>query len=247
MMTLSPDIFYLLLAGIFIIAMLYSSVGHAGASGYIAIMSMLSIAPAVIKPSALALNLLVASIATWQFIRAGHFSWRLFWPFAVFAVPMAYLGGYLNLPASTFKLLLGIVLLYSAFKFIMPSKEQTTIIPPKLVQSLVAGAAIGLIAGLTGTGGGIFITPLILLMGWASAKQAAAVSAPFILLNSASGLLGNIASSQSIPHEIGLMLICAGVGGAIGSYLGSQKFDAKMIKRFLALVLLIAGLKLMLS
>ncbi len=243
-MLYSVDMLYYLLIGIFIIALLYSSVGHAGASGYIAVMSLLAIAPAIIKPSALALNILVASIATWQFARAGHFSWKLFWPFALLSIPMAYIGGFINLPSETFKLLLGFVLIYSSYKFIVPTSSNHVIRSPQLSHAAFAGGGIGLIAGLTGTGGGIFLTPLILLMGWANPKQAAAVSAPFILLNSASGLLGNYASTQALPKEIGWMLACAGLGGIFGSYLGSQKFDANMIKRFLALVLFIAGLKL---
>ena len=177
--------------------MLYSSVGHAGASGYIAVMSLLSLAPEVIKPTALSLNILVGSIATWQFYRAGHFSWSLFWPFAALAVPCAFIGGQLNLPTQLFKVLLGLVLLYSAMRFFVQSKQSRQIHEPPRTQALVAGAGIGFLSGLTGTGGGIFLTPLLLLMGWADAKRAAAVSALFVLLNSIAGLAGNVSATKA--------------------------------------------------
>ena len=239
----------LLIAGIFAIAALYSSVGHAGASGYIALMTLLGLAPAAIRPTALALNILVASIATWHFVRAGHFQWRLFWPFVVLAVPAAFVGGTIVLPVKVFNLLLGVVLLCSAAHFaraaVAGADEPAT--PPPLAGALFAGAAIGLLAGLTGTGGAIFLTPLLLLMGWARAKQAAAVSAPFVLVNSASGMLGALSAATPWPAYIPWLLLAAGTGGALGSRLGSRRFAAPVIKRFLAAVLVIAGAKLLLT
>jgi len=237
----------LLTGGIFLIAVLYSSVGHAGASGYIAVMSLLSLAPAVIKPTALALNILVATIAAFQFFRAGHFSWRLFWPFGLLAVPFAFVGGYLTLPDIGFKMLVGVVLLYSAVRLVIQSGTERPAREPPLGASLAAGAGIGLLSGLTGTGGGIFLTPLLLFMGWARPKGAAAVSALFILLNSAAGLLGNFSSTKSLPVFMAPLLVAAGLGGAIGSQLGSRSFDTTTIKRLLAAVLLIAGTKLLFS
>lgn len=237
----------LLLAGVFVIAVLYSAVGHAGASGYIAVMTLMSLAPAVIKPSALALNILVASIATWQFARAGHFSWRLFWPFALLAVPFAFVSGYITLPAQGFAVLVGIVLLYSSVRLIFESRRELPVSKAPLWVALLAGGVIGLLSGLTGTGGGIFLTPLLLFMGWSGAKQAAAVSALFILLNSAAGLLGNLSSTQSLPSFLMPLLFAAGLGGLIGSHLGSRKFESRAIKRFLAAVLFIAGGKLILT
>jgi uncharacterized membrane protein YfcA len=237
----------LLAAGIFAIAVLYSSVGHAGASGYIALMSLLNFAPAAIRPTALALNMLVASIATWHFVRAGHFRWHLFWPFAALAVPAAFLGGAIMLPVKAFNLLLGVVLLCSAAHFARSASARTeapATAPPRAA-ALLAGAAIGLLAGLTGTGGAIFLTPLLLLMGWAQARQAAAVSAPFVLANSVSGMLGALSASAPLPSYIPLLLVAAGLGGALGSYLGSRRFAPSAIKRFLAAVLVIAGAKLL--
>ena len=231
-------------AGIFVVAILYSSVGHAGASGYIAVMSLLSLAPEVIKPTALALNILVASIASWHYMRAGHFAWRTFWPFALLAMPMAFVGGHLTLPAQAFKVLVGLVLLASAARFMMGSRDDPAAGEPPIAPALASGAGIGLLAGLTGTGGGIFLTPLLLHLRWAQAKRAAAVSALFILLNSSAGLAGNIASTRHWPDYLVPLLACAAVGGFIGSYLGSRRFAPVVIKRFLAAVLLVAGLKL---
>jgi len=231
-------------AAIFIVAVLYSSVGHAGASGYIAAMSLASLAPEVIKPTALALNILVASIACWHFLRAGHFAWRTFWPFALLAVPMAFVGGHVALPAQAFKLLVGAVLLVAAARFVVRSQDDPPSTDPPVAAALGWGAVIGLLSGLTGTGGGIFLTPLLLHMRWAQAKRAAAVSALFILLNSVAGLAGNVASTRQLPAYLLALLGAAALGGFVGSYLGSRHFAPAWIKRFLALVLLIAGLKL---
>ena len=234
----------LLTAGILVVAFLYSSVGHAGASGYIAVMSLASLAPAEIKPTALVLNILVASIGTWQFWRAGHFSWRMFWPFAVLSIPMAFVGGYVNLPTHVFKILIGIVLLLSAAHFFWnPHVDEVRVEPSKPV-AIGAGGLLGLFAGLTGTGGGIFLTPLLLVMRWAKTKTASATSALFILVNSISGLLGNFSSTQKIPGFVVPLLVAAVVGGTAGAYFGSRRFAPSIIKRLLATVLVIAGLKL---
>ena len=244
---MTPEHLVLLTIGIFVVALLYSSVGHAGASGYIAVMSLLSVAPAAIKPTALTLNILVASIGAWQFWRAGHFSWRLFWPFALLAVPLAFLGGYINLPTYVFKLVLGLVLLYSAARFMLKPPEERDPVEPSRTLAISVGSGIGLLAGVTGTGGGIFLTPLLLFMHWARAKTAAAVSALFILVNSVAGLLGNYTSTQQFPLFALVLVAAAGIGGAIGSYAGSRRLDPIAIKRFLAIVLLIAGTKLILT
>jgi uncharacterized protein len=243
---LNADLVWLLSLAIFVVAILYSCVGHAGASGYIAVMTLAGLSTQVIKPTALALNILVASIAAYQFIRSGHFSWRLFWPVAVTSIPFAFLGGYINLPAYYFKFLLGAVLIYSAWRLVLKESTSTkAIVAPSLLASLVTGALIGLLSGLTGTGGGIFLTPLILLLGWALPKTAAGVSALFILGNSMAGLAGNWTSTQFLPPTLLWFLLSAGAGGFIGSQLGSQRLPVLAIKRCLALVLLIAGVKLL--
>lgn len=244
---MSLEFVVLLTLAMFCIAFLYSAVGHAGASGYIAVMTLFSLAPAEIKPTALALNILVASIGSWQFWRAGHFSWRLFWPFAVLSFPMAYLGGYLNLPTHIFKVLVGVILLFSAIRFVMPQTAETEPHLPSKSVAIGVGAFLGLLSGLTGTGGGIFLTPILLLMHWATTKKAAAVSALFILVNSTSGLLGNISATNSIPSFALPLGIAVIIGGAMGSYLGSNKLQPLTIKRLLAVILVIAGLKLILA
>lgn len=244
-MQMTPEYLAVLTLGIFAVAVLYSSVGHAGASGYIAVMSLLSVAPAAIKPTALTLNILVASIGTFQFWRAGHFSWRLFWPFAVLSVPLAFLGGYVNLPTHIFKVLLGTILIYSAARLLLRPPPERDPKEPSRLQAILSGGGIGFLSGLTGTGGGIFLTPLLLFMNWARIKSAAAVSALFILVNSVAGLLGNLSNTRQFPAFAVALVAAAGIGGTIGSYFGSRRFDPVVVKRFLAVVLLIAGTKLM--
>ncbi|MCJ7641860.1 MAG: sulfite exporter TauE/SafE family protein [Desulfobacterales bacterium] len=232
-------------AAILIVAFLYSSVGHAGASGYIAVMTLFGLAPTVVKPAALVLNILVACLATWQFRQAGHFSWKLFWPFAISSVPFAFLGGYLNLPTQVFKILIGLVLLYSAARFLIrPKPDEKPHSPTKLV-SISVGAGLGLLSGLTGVGGGIFLTPLVILMRWARTKTASAVSALFILANSISGLLGNMTTTRQLPFFALPLAIAAILGGSVGSYFGSRHFSSLSIKRLLGIVLTIAGFKLL--
>ena len=241
---MTSDMLPWLAASVLLIAFLYSSVGHAGASGYIAVMTLFGLAPEEIKPTALVLNILVASIGTWQFWRAGHFRWEIFWPFAVLAIPGAFLGGYWNLPADVFKIVVGVVLLYSAVRLMWDPREAPTTHPPALHTSLITGGLLGLLAGLTGTGGGIFLTPLMILMRWAPTKVAAATSVLFILCNSISGLLGNLSATRDFPAIAVVLAAAAIVGGFVGAHLGSRRFSPTIIKRLLAAVLIIAGLKL---
>jgi uncharacterized protein len=241
---MEPDQLIFLSVAILVVAILYSSVGHAGASGYIAVMSLFGLSHEAIKPTALTLNIIVALIATWQFYRAGHFSWRLFWPFALLAIPCAFMGGYLNLPTKAFKVVVGCVLLFSAIRFLLPKPQEVAAHSPAIGVAIPVGAGLGFLSGLTGTGGGIFLTPLLLWMNWANIKAAAGISTLFILVNSAAGLAGNYASTKFLPSFIWVLLLCAVVGGSIGSYCGSSRFDHLFIKRLLSIVLLIAGMKL---
>jgi uncharacterized protein len=236
-------------AAIFVIALLYSSVGHAGASGYIAVLTLFSFGPSVIKPTVLVLNILVAVIASYQFCRAGHFSWRRFWPFAVLSVPCAFLGGYLLVPAHTFKLLVGLVLLISAVRLFWANKraDVDAVSDARLTVAMPIGAAIGFLSGITSTGGGIFLTPLLLFFRWAKTKPAAATSALFILVNSASGLLGYFSNRQPFPPLAWPLMIVALIGGIIGSQMGSQYLPSRAIYISLACVLTIAGVKLILT
>ena len=234
----------LLIAGITVVAFLYSSVGHAGASGYIAVMSLCGISATFIRPTALILNILVAAIGSFQFWRAGYFSWRLFWPFALLSIPAAYLGGYLPLPAAILKTLIGAVLLFSAARLFFRQGDPPDTAPPPVPVAIGTGAGIGFLSGLTGTGGGIFLTPLLLFCRWASIRGAAAVSALFILVNSIAGLAGYISSGQPVPNFAWLLAVAAVIAGTLGSHLGSRRFPVRTISVILATVLVLAGCKL---
>jgi len=227
-----------------VIAFLYSSVGHAGASGYIATMTLFGLAATVIRPTALVLNILVATIGSFQFWRAGHFSWKLFWPFALLSIPAAYLGGYLQPSASVLRILIGLVLLFSAARLIFRRGDPDKTVTPSRPTAVGVGVGLGFLSGLTGTGGGIFLTPLLLFCQWAHIRQAAAVSALFILANSIGGLIGYFTAVHSVP-TLGITLaIPAIIGGAIGSYFGSRRFPTRTISILLAIILTIAGGKL---
>jgi uncharacterized membrane protein YfcA len=237
----------LLVFGVLVVSLLYSMVGHAGGSGYIAVMSLVGLAPAEIRPTALTLNVLVASIAALQFGRAGHFSWSLFWPFALLAIPMAFVGGVFELPPRVFSIVVGLVLLASAVNLLLPMRSDAARERPSRGSALAAGAGIGLFAGLTGSGGGIFLMPILLLRRWAQAQAAAAVSAVFILMNSLGGLAGIASSTGKLPR-VGLPLAGAVVvGGLLGSWLGSRRLPELAIRRVLAGVLTVAGAKLLIS
>jgi len=234
----------LLCLAIALIAFLYSSVGHAGASGYIATMTLFGLTAPVIRPTALVLNILVAVIGSFQFWRAGHFSWKLFWPFALLSIPAAYAGGYLQPSAGVLRILIGVVLLFSAVRLIFRRSDPPETNPPGKPLAVSVGAGLGFLSGLTGTGGGIFLTPLVLFCQWARIKQAAAISALFILVNSIGGLVGYFSAKHSIP-TLGIYLaVPAIIGGSIGSYLGSRRLPVRGIAIFLATVLTIAGIKL---
>jgi uncharacterized membrane protein YfcA len=240
-------IFTLLLAAlIFIIALLYSTVGHAGASGYLAAMALFGIAPWVMKPTALTLNIIVALVGTVRFYQAGFFSWRTFWPFAVASIPASYIGGSLVLPISIYKSIVGVVLFYSAIRLFFSAdtadNRKTTVVP--IWMALILGAAIGLLSGLTGVGGGIFLSPVLLLMHWTKTKETSGVSAAFILVNSIAGLLGNI-SALNFPDGIVYWAPAALVGGWIGTELGTRLLPVSGIRKCLSVVLVLAGLKLL--
>jgi len=237
----------LIIASLFFVgAALYASVGHGGASSYLAIMGLFSLAPDVMKPTALALNILVASVATFKFYRAGLFSWRLFWPFAAASIPAAFVGGAVMLPTHWYKIVVGIVLLYAAvwmFRSAMrPISKETH--PPPLWAALLAGLAIGFLSGLTGVGGGIFLSPLLLSMGWAETRATSGVAAPFILVNSIAGLLGHIASVSQLPPNVPVWGAAALIGGWIGASYGSKRAPVPVLRQLLSLVLVVAGVKL---
>ncbi len=231
---------------IFVVALLYSTVGHAGGSGYIAVLALLGMAPVLMKPTALTLNIIVALIGTVRFYRAGFFSWRTFWPFAIASIPAAYIGGSLTLPVAIYKSIVGVVLLYSAVRLFWSAdsadNRKTTLVPIWL--ALVVGAAIGLLAGLTGVGGGIFLSPVLLLMHWARTKETSGVSAAFILVNSIAGLSAQYSVITYLPNDLIYWAPAALVGGWIGTELGTRLLPVSGIRKCLSVVLVLAGLKL---
>lgn len=242
----------LLLAGLILIAAaLYSSVGHAGASGYLAAMSLFGLAPEVMRPAALALNITVASLAVYRYTRAGQNDWRLLIPFAVTSIPAAFVGGLIDIPPALYRPLVGMVLLFSAFHFARTAHRAAALDDlarrPPLPAALGLGAALGLLAGLTGTGGGIFLSPLLLFMRWAATRSASGVAAAFILVNSIAGLAGTTFSVGSLPSALSVWAIAALVGGLIGTQLGTRALPVPGVRYALALVLVIAAGKMMLN
>ena len=240
----------LLLLALAGVAFLYASVGHAGASGYIAVLALSGFAAAEIRPLALVLNVLVSSLASWNFAAAGHFRREVFLPLALFSVPAALVGGMVSLPTLPLQRLLGLVLLFSAWRLSQPSQpaEVSPAVPGRVIVSLTGGLLGGL-AGITGTGGGIFLTPLMILRGWLVPRQAAAVSAAFILVNSLAGLAGLVMArgSAALPAAgaVGPMALAVMVAGGLGAHCGSRRFPSLWIRRLLAVVLLVASGKLL--
>jgi uncharacterized protein len=238
----------LTLAGLFFAAaLLYSSVGHAGASAYLAAMALVGVAPATMRPTALALNLFVATIVVVRFSRAGHLPWRQLLPLIVGSIPMAFLGGLIKLPGEIYRPIVAAVLVVGAVRLASATSERTEEGPAlgvPLVTGVASGAGIGLLAGLTGTGGGIFLTPLLVLARWTPTKDAAGLSGAFILANSVSGLVGLATGGVSLPGALPLWIGVVALGGFIGSWLGAARFSILSLRRGLAVVLVIAALKL---
>jgi len=243
-----PSIVALLALGMLVAAFGYAAVGHGGASAYIAAMALAGVAPAEMRPVALLLNVLVSSLGTWKFQRAGHFRWRLFWPFAVVSIPMAYLGGAVTLPGQAYKVLVGVVLLYAAWQLWLSGRsgtEMRAVREPPLGWAMAIGAVMGLLAGLTGVGGGIFLSPLLLMLGWAGTKQTSAVAAPFILVNSLAGLAAVfVARSSALPSYAWALAPAVVIGGWLGAEYGSRRFANPVVRRVLAVVLALAGAKM---
>lgn len=235
-----------LLVLIFLVAMVYASVGHGGASGYLAVLALAGYAPAQMSTSALLLNVLVAGTACVAFWRAGHGSWRLLWPFLVTSVPCALVGGWLNVPSHTYQWLFAVVLLVAAARLCVPvlSAEQAVASAgPKPMVALPIGAGIGMISGIVGIGGGIFLSPLLVLYRWASAKQAAAAAAGFIVVNSAAGLAGRMVGGRCEVALLAPFVGAAFTGGWLGSRLGAGYFSNPVLCRILAGVLAVAAMK----
>ena len=243
----------LVLAALGLVAFLYASVGHAGASGYLAVLALAGFSGSVIKPIALILNVAVASVGSWQFIRAGYLRWRTFWPLVVLSVPAAYLGGSLMLPPLWFNRLVGLVLVVSSIRLLRHPHDAKSLREPNGFVLLLTGGGLGLLAGLTGTGGGVFLTPLLLFRRWCTSKQAAACSVVFILLNSLAGLAGYVIARggllagafDSLGPMMALSVPVVFAAGALGARFGSHHWPGTLLRRLLAIVLLFAATKLL--
>jgi uncharacterized membrane protein YfcA len=246
--SMSDAILAALVPGMLVAAFLYAAVGHGGASAYLAALALAGAAPAEMRPVALALNILVSAIAAWKFARAGHFRWRLFWPFAAVSIPLAYLGGSITLPTQAYKVLVGVVLVYAAWQLwrsYRAGEEMRAQRQPPLAWAVVIGAAIGLLSGLTGVGGGIFLSPLLIMLGWAGTKQTSAVAALFILVNSSAGLAATLlAGAATLPAQTWILGVAVVIGGWLGAEYGSRRFANPLVRRVLAVVLALAGAKM---
>ena len=231
----------------FLVALLYASVGHGGASGYLAVLSLFTLTPEAMATSALLLNVLVAGVALWMFTRGGFLSWRLTWPFLIASIPAAFLGGRLDVSAYTYTWLLGLTLLVAAWRLTgAPTARQPGVVPPPLVVALPVGAGIGWLSGVVGIGGGIFLSPLLMFLHWAGPKETAATSACFVAANSVAALAGRTGGQPWAIEGLWPLVIAAGAGGWIGASLGANHFSGQTLRQLLGLVLVIAAGKLIL-
>ncbi len=242
------DIF-LLIPLIFFAALLFSSVGHGGATAYLAAFALVGMAPASMRPAALCLNVIVASIGLYKFYKVRAFDWNLFWPIALTSVPAAFIGGQITLPNQSYKLIVGLCLIYAAWTiFIKSSKIDDIEVRPVAKPVLLGlGAGLGLLSGLTGIGGGVFLSPILLFFSWAKTKVISGVAAAFILVNSISGLLGFLSKTPILPAGLFYWALAAIMGGLIGAEYGSKKLANPTIRKLLAVVLVFAGSKMLLS
>lgn len=237
---------YLFYGLLLLVAFLYSSVGHGGASGYLALMAIFSIAPNVMKPTALLLNLFVSATSFIQFYKGNHFKWKLFVPFAIASIPMAFLGGLVMVDGSLYKKMLGGLLLIPAIRFLLfPNFTVEEIKKSNVALSLLIGAVIGLLSGMIGIGGGIILSPVLLLLKWTDQKQTAAISAAFIFVNSVAGLAGQLTKGIHFSVDMLSYVAVAFAGGLLGAYLGAHRFKQTVLKNVLSIVLLFAAIKLL--
>ena len=240
------DYIYLFYGLLFLVAFLYASVGHGGASGYLALMALFSFTPEVMKPTALLLNLFVSLTSFIQFYRGGHFKWKIFLPLAIASVPFAFIGGSITVDSAIYKKVLGILLLIPIGRFLFfPNIRVSELKKSNIILSLVIGASIGFLSGLIGIGGGIILSPILLLLKWTDQKQTAAISALFIFVNSLSGLAGQLTKGIHFSTDMYAYVGIAFVGGLCGAYFGSLKFNQNILKYVLAIVLMLAAYKLL--
>lgn len=237
----SPFLLILLL----LVAFLYASVGHGGASGYLALMSLFAFPVTFMKPTALVLNILVSAISFYFYYREKKFEWKLFYPFAITSIPFSFLGGIITIETHIYKIILATVLLFAVARLLgLFGKQKGELKPINLPLALFIGAVIGFLSGLIGIGGGIILSPVLLLLGWADIKKSAAVSALFIFANSISGLMGFVSKGGTLPISSVSLIAVVLIGGILGGYFGSKKMNTLVLRNVLAVVLLIAIFKL---
>jgi uncharacterized membrane protein YfcA len=236
-------VFYLLL---FVVAFLYASVGHGGASGYLALMAIFSVAPEVMKPTALMLNLFVSLTSFIQFYRGRHFLWKIFLPFAIASIPFSFLGGLIHIDGNVYKKILGVLLLIPIARFLFfRNFDITETRRSNIWLSIAIGAVIGFLSGLIGIGGGIILSPVLLLLKWTDQKQTAAISALFIFVNSLAGLAGQLLKGIEFSQDMIAYVAIAFTGGLLGAYFGARRFPQTVLKNLLAVVLMFAAYKLL--
>ncbi len=244
---MTPEMIPILAFCIFIVAMLYASVGHGGASGYLAVMALFSLHPEALKPTALLLNIVVAGVGTYLYCSAGQFSWRVFWPFVITSIPMSFLGGTFSLSPELYRPLLGMVLMFAAWRLFARRKhDDYETKAPNIQLSMLVGGVLGFASGLIGVGGGIFLSPLMILLRWAEVREVSGVAALFILVNSVSGLLGHMSSLHHVPEYAPLLAGVALLGGSIGALCGSRHLPVATILKTMSLMLVMAGGKMFL-
>jgi uncharacterized membrane protein YfcA len=236
----------------FALAILYSSVGHAGASGYLAVMALVGVPAELMKPVALSLNVLVASLTTFRFHKAGYLSWSDIWPLVLVSVPFAFFGGSISLPSEVYRPILGTLLLVSAAYLAWSTVVDPEVFSPDRPRvprrpAMAVGGAIGMLSGLTGIGGGVLLSPTMLILNWASVRRTSAIAACFILFNSTAGLAGNVISLSQLPVVIPVWARAALLGGYIGSRMGSKLLAPKILVQLLSLALVVAGVKFILT
>ncbi len=232
---------------IFIVAMMYASVGHGGASGYLAVMALFSLHPESLKPTALMLNIVVAGVGTYLYCSAKQFSWRVFWPFVITSIPMSFLGGTISLPPEYYRPVLGLVLFYAAWRlFVRRKHDDYEANPPSLPLAMVVGGVLGFASGVIGVGGGIFLSPLMILLRWARVREVSGIAALFILVNSISGLLGHVSSMQHVPDYAPILAGTALIGGTIGALCGSRHLPVATILKAMSFMMVLAGGKMFL-
>lgn len=244
---MTAELIPLLAVSIFVVAIMYASVGHGGASGYLAIMALFSLHPEALKPTALMLNIVVAGVGTYLYCSAGQFSWRVFWPFVITSIPMSFLGGTFTLPPDYYRPVLGLFLFYAAWRlFVRHRADEYESKPPSLPLAMIVGGVLGFASGIIGVGGGIFLSPLMIILRWAKVREVSGIAALFILVNSISGLFGHMSSLQHVPEYAPVLAGTALVGGTIGALCGSRHLPVATILKAMSFMMVLAGGKMFL-